>query len=357
MIRITPQQNHIISVSLNSLDHWLRNTFIAAIQKTILLVKHPNDITAFLDQISAAQSSIEKKENLIATPTKFVPDPLYEFQEIHAPIIKRAVMKTRQFVASEVDQKKTKTFNHEILATLEGELKAYDDLLQTPWMKRTSPAALPRLSDYIVQEGSIKEMIGSLAPRTYHHKFRTLLSAELFLQDLRQIREACDMRDNPVTVVYLDIDEFKQKFNTPYGHTTIDRNVLPVFTRAIEAHVFCHGFAYQEGGDEYMAILPNFPSEMATPFLETLRIKLGALTYREVSERTTVSIGYCCVKPDSILTNAEIQARANKAMLAAKASPGKNCIATFSDDDLSIDSIYIVSPIQAPPPVTASDNP
>src|SRR6516162_9933128 len=54
-----------------------------------------------------------------------------------------------------------------------------------------------------------------------------------------------------LAIAFLDIDDFKT-FNTKYGETKIDLNLLPRFMQALEAHVYHHGHAYRQGGDEYL---------------------------------------------------------------------------------------------------------
>ena len=52
-----------------------------------------------------------------------------------------------------------------------------------------------------------------------------------------------------LAVAFLDIDDFK-RFNSDYGETKVDRNLLTRFMQVLEAHVYHHGFAYRQGGKE-----------------------------------------------------------------------------------------------------------
>jgi diguanylate cyclase (GGDEF)-like protein len=140
-------------------------------------------------------------------------------------------------------------------------------------------------------------------------------------------------------VRWLDIDDFKM-FNTLYGEVEIDRRVLPKFMQVLEAHVFQHGFAYRYGGDEYVILLPNLSRELAIYFLNAIRLGVSEIRYAGIDGVTTVSVGFCYVDADCLLTDREIEARANKAKNFAK-KQGKNRIATFKgtafeDGDLVI---------------------
>ena len=135
------------------------------------------------------------------------------------------------------------------------------------------------------------------------------------------------------------IDNFKQ-FNTKYGESAVDLRILPVFMRELEACVFFRGYAYRQGGDEYVVLLPNVDSHMGLVLLEDVRWRIEAVSYRNVDERTTVSIGVCVVEPECFLTEREVEERANRAKNHAKGK-GRNCIATyygslFRDEDLQI---------------------
>ncbi len=122
-------------------------------------------------------------------------------------------------------------------------------------------------------------------------------------------------------------------FNTAHGETTVDRNLLPRFMQTLESHVYHHGFAYRQGGDEYLVLLPSLSKELAIDFLDELRRTLAAVKYPEIQGTPTVSIGACLAGPDCPLTDRELRDRANDAKKFAKEN-GKNCIATYEGAQL-----------------------
>ena len=99
----------------------------------------------------------------------------------------------------------------------------------------------------------------TIQERAYDEKFQLLHAPTLFLPDLSYYRTICELRAVPVSVAYIDIDDFKS-FNTRYGETQVDRDVLPRFMGTLEAHLFFHSFAQHIllSGDES---LPRFPEE------------------------------------------------------------------------------------------------
>jgi GGDEF domain-containing protein len=123
----------------------------------------------------------------------------------------------------------------------------------------------------------------------------------------------------------------------------VDRNLLPRFMQTMEAHVYHHGQAYRQGGDEYLILLPSLSATLAIEFLDELRCKLAALRYLPIEESTTVSVGLCIAEPDCPLTDRELRDLANKAKKHAKDN-GKNCIAMCEAADVVPGALRVVRP-------------
>src|SRR5262249_19313554 len=155
-------------------------------------------------------------------------------------------------------------------------------------------------------------------------------------------RAQCEPRGVQLAFALIDIDEFKRKFNEPYTEVRVDQDVLPHFLAAVEGHVFCHGHAYHEGGDEFIVLTPSVTREAAVFFLNEPRAKLAALKYRGIDQTTTVSVGLCVVGPDCPLTDLELKERANLAKKHAKVS-GRNLIATFKGGRMTPEELEVVA--------------
>ncbi len=269
-------------------------------------------------------------------------EPPFAVHDIHARLLKAVVAHQRRALASEIDEPRRRTDHREAIRYLEKELRVLDDVIEAPWFSEVVPARLPRLTDYLSLRFA-EQVLGSglaLAPRVYDEKFGILEAPALFFSDLSAYRSRCALRRVPVGVVYLDIDDFKA-FNTRYGETRIDRDLLPSFMELLEAHVFAHGHAYRFGGDEYVVLLPNYPREDAARLVRRFQAALGELSLAGIETTPTVSAGICPVGPDCILTDREVLERANRAKNHAKAH-GKDRVAwyrgeLYRDDLLEID--------------------
>ncbi len=192
------------------------------------------------------------------------------------PLFKQIIVSYRRYRAAETERLAEKTFHLELAGKLEEDVKALDSLVANELFQQISVHRLPPLKEFLpvqyIESTPLNQV--PLLPRQYDEKFHILQAPNLFLPDLAYFRAKCADREMPLAVAFLDIDGFKQ-FNTDYGETKIDRNLLPRFMQTLEAHVFHHGYAYRQGGDEYLILVPSLSKQLAIAFLDELRSKVG----------------------------------------------------------------------------------
>ena len=75
--------------------------------------------------------------------------------------------------------------------------------------------------------------------------------------------------DRPLTVVAIDLNDFKQ-INDTYGHAAGDL-VLREFSEQLNAAIRVSDVAVRMGGDEFLVILPECPTEQVEAMLKRLR--------------------------------------------------------------------------------------
>jgi diguanylate cyclase (GGDEF)-like protein len=253
------------------------------------------------------------------------------------PLMKLIILTERRKLAVEVESRRAKTGNPYVADSLDALLNCFGVWMEEKWIQKTEALTMPRLSEYFTLEELEKvrqEQHIQLEPRKYDEKFGILQAPTLLYPDLVYYRGACSDRGIPLALAYVDIDRFKD-LNTKYGHHIVDRDVLPVFMRALEAFVFSSGYAYRFGGDEYAVLIPN--GRRAAGAFEELCKNQHSLSYSGIEEKTTVSVGVCVIDPDSFLTERETIERANRAMIHAKSR--RNSVATYKgsmlrDEDL-----------------------
>ncbi len=151
-----------------------------------------------------------------------------------------------------------------------------------------------------------------------------------FQESLRQKLSAAKELDQSVSLLMIDVDNFKS-FNDTYGHRQGDLGLRSV-ARALEASVRRRdGLAARYGGDEFIVILPKADSEMAAQAGLEIRRWVASHTEAELSEHRlpglTISIGIATFPIHATDAITLIDA-ADKAYYAAKRK-GKNQMSIF----------------------------
>jgi diguanylate cyclase (GGDEF)-like protein len=129
----------------------------------------------------------------------------------------------------------------------------------------------------------------------------------------------------PCSISLIDLDWFK-RINDAYGHPTGDE-VLRTFAITVFANIRNIDKFGRYGGEEFLLVLPDTPSDSAAPILDRLRAIIADLDWSAFSPgmQVTISAGVATLRrdenPDTFL------ARADSALYAAKAR-GRNRIAS-----------------------------
>jgi hypothetical protein len=229
-----------------------RKEFVSQIQEEFAQIEHLRAVTGFEGQLQELILTLTGEADGVP------PDHVSDHWNL---LIKRIVLAYRLAKATELDALREKTSDLEILERLDDVIRPLDGLASRGWFREASPYRVPRLTDYLALD-RIERRSGQearLPEGEYDEKFHILQAPSLFLRDLGYYRAKCALRGSSVAVAFVDIDGFKNKFNTRYGETRVDRNALPRFMRALEAHVAFHGHAYRQGGTSTCSCCPASP--------------------------------------------------------------------------------------------------
>ncbi len=129
-------------------------------------------------------------------------------------------------------------------------------------------------------------------------------------------------RGAPLALVLLDVDHFK-RVNDTYGHPVGDevlRGVAEVIRRSVREGDLTSRY----GGEEFAAVLPSADVGAAVEVAERARRALADRAWPCGS--ITLSAGLACVDP-SLLNSADLVARADRALYAAKGAGRDRVIA------------------------------
>lgn len=149
-----------------------------------------------------------------------------------------------------------------------------------------------------------------------------------FNETFQQEWDRARREQRSVSLIFIDVDHFKP-FNDTHGHLEGDRALAEV-GRALKGVLRRPGdLAARFGGEEFVLLLPNTPLDGAVEVAQQVQEALDALHIPHrastVSDHVTASLGVAAVLPDNGLRSAQLIARADEAVYAAKAA-GRNCI-------------------------------
>jgi diguanylate cyclase (GGDEF)-like protein len=127
----------------------------------------------------------------------------------------------------------------------------------------------------------------------------------------------------PCSIALIDLDWFK-RINDAYGHPTGDE-VLRTFAITMFANIRNIDRFGRYGGEEFLLVLPNTPTDAAARLLDRLRAIVADLDWSAFSAgmQVTFSAGVATLRTDEHSDN--FLARADKALYASKAQ-GRNRI-------------------------------
>jgi diguanylate cyclase (GGDEF)-like protein len=143
-----------------------------------------------------------------------------------------------------------------------------------------------------------------------------LLNHRKFHQRVREIVDEGDHSGEPIGLIMLDVDNFKQ-VNDKLGHLKGDE-VLRELASTI-AEVAGQDSGYRYGGDEFSVLLPGYDHKRTGAMAQRL---LEAVVNSKTGENVTISLGVAAY-PEMAATAQELIYRADMALNWAKSS-GKN---------------------------------
>ncbi|WEN15255.1 diguanylate cyclase [Rhodanobacter sp. AS-Z3] len=155
------------------------------------------------------------------------------------------------------------------------------------------------------------------------------------MEALTQAWSACERSGEPVTMMMIDIDKFKE-VNDTHGHAVGDK-VLGAVAEVMRNSARKEDTVCRMGGEEFLVICRNANLKSSLIAAERLRKAVAELKVRFEAEwlSVTVSIGIACKEPGMADPGTLVNA-ADKALYAAKAK-GRNRICHFRSGKVHLD--------------------
>ncbi|ERS86413.1 diguanylate cyclase [Marinobacter sp. EVN1] len=131
---------------------------------------------------------------------------------------------------------------------------------------------------------------------------------------------------HPLTVAVLDVDLFK-RINDSYGHKAGDR-VLQLVAREMSTRLRSTDFIARFGGEEFVVLLPETPTDEARKVLDSLREHVSGLPFHFSGEPVSItfSAGLTGFQDDD--TEESVFDRADRALYQAK-DEGRNRVSVL----------------------------
>lgn len=173
-----------------------------------------------------------------------------------------------------------------------------------------------------------------LAFLALHDQLTGVANRQLLEQSLEAALEAAAARDEPLAVLFLDVDEFKS-INDRFGHAVGDMVLVELAVR-LSAGVRSEDVVGRIGGDEFVAICANADEAAATAIAERiLHLTQEPITMEAGLVSASVSVGISMFLPGAHPRPApeQLLVRADRAMYESKRA-GKNR-ATFETPPLT----------------------
>jgi len=177
-------------------------------------------------------------------------------------------------------------------------------------------------------QGDLLRRMAFLDPLTGLHNRRAL--DERLAADLRQAAR----QSQSLAVLMIDIDRFK-RYNDHYGHLAGDDALRRVAATLQAGMLRPMDLVTRYGGEEFVGLLPDTDPAGAMAVAERLRDAVAALglphPLSEVKPCLTISLGVACQAANAPSDAARLLARAEQALLQAKAA-GRDGLVLAADD-------------------------
>jgi diguanylate cyclase (GGDEF)-like protein len=113
-----------------------------------------------------------------------------------------------------------------------------------------------------------------------------------FLEKLQQERSACSQKGEPLSLLLIDVDKFKN-YNDTYGHPAGDE-VLKKVAKLLQQEARQDDCVARYGGEEFVVLLPNTTQEKAIGVAERMRRAIEASEWTNLNVTASFGVATMC---------------------------------------------------------------
>lgn len=177
----------------------------------------------------------------------------------------------------------------------------------------------------------LKQQTENMRSLAFLDELTNIANRRHFNRSLEAEWRRCQREGQPLSVIMLDADYFKQ-FNDLYGHQQGDQCLVAIADCLKNSLTRSHDLPARIGGEEFACLLPNTPLQGALVKAERIRAEIEALaiphTNSSVLPVVTVSMGVASAEPQPGPGYLELLAEADDALYQAKRQ-GRNQVCTL----------------------------
>jgi len=168
--------------------------------------------------------------------------------------------------------------------------------------------------------------------QSIHDSLTRLYNTRYLYKSLAALTRKRPQKAKPFSLVFMDIDNFKQVVDTN-GHLNASKTLREI-AATIKSTLSEPAYGVAYGGDEFVVVLPGFDKQQALLLAETIRLRIKESTYLKrsnLSVHVSASLGIATF-PDDADNLTDLLARADQAMFSVK-ERGKDSICGISPEE------------------------
>jgi two-component system chemotaxis response regulator CheY len=209
-----------------------------------------------------------------------------------------------------------------------------DDYLTKPFDLNELRARIGIGERILDLETRLRQALKTMEQMATHDSLTGLFNRRALYQHADNEMERCGREIQPVSIMMIDLDYFKQ-VNDRYGHILGDQ-VLCLAAKTIQYNLRTYDWVGRWGGEEFLAVLPSTDLREAAQVAERLRLEIEAASLQLAAGeplKTRASLGVVSTIPGRGLNFEQLVQKADEALYAAK-NGGRNRVHVYTGEKL-----------------------
>jgi diguanylate cyclase (GGDEF)-like protein len=207
-----------------------------------------------------------------------------------------------------------------------------DDYIRKPFDLQELEVRLRAGRRVVLLQDQLLEAQAELERRALHDSLTGAKNRGAIVDVLGRELSRSRRTSRPLSIVFCDVDHFK-KVNDTHGHPVGDA-VLKEFVRRANAEIRTHDDVGRWGGEEFVVVLPECPTDEAMNVAERLRAALASVPVETPLTGVSITASFGVAGTDQGYTDLNTLVSAADAALYAAKAAGRNSVAQAHEPSL-----------------------